>query len=226
MKAMILAAGFGTRLLPLTKTVPKPLIEVRNDPIVIHQIRALARCGIKEIVINVHHLAERIMSTLGSGEQFGVRITYSPEAELLDTGGGIVKALPLLGQSPFIVLNSDVWTDYPFESLLQRTTSHAHLVLKKCVDSFKNRDFDLISNRVRHYDNNKLHNYTYCGIILINPTIFERVSLTKFSLSRDLLFDLARDDKITGEVYTGTWFDIGSLERLRETRRFLASQPS
>ncbi|MXX94223.1 MAG: nucleotidyltransferase family protein [Gammaproteobacteria bacterium] len=223
MKAMILAAGFGTRLLPLTKTIPKPLILFRNEPLIVHQIRALKRAGVEEIVVNVHHLAEQIMSVLGSGNEYGVKIAYSEEREILDTGGGIKKALPLLGQSPFIVLNGDVWTDFAFAQICQRTTDYAHLILKQNDGSSMGRDFAFEGENIQRFAVTESHTHTFCGISLIHPSVFSGIIRTKFSLTRDLLFDLVQQKKVTAEVFDGVWFDIGTKTSLHHVQKILAT---
>lgn len=223
MKAMILAAGFGTRLLPLTKTIPKPLILFRNEPLIVHQIRALKRAGIEEIVVNVHHLAKQIISVLGSGNEYGVKISYSEEQEILDTGGGIKKALPLLGQSPFIVLNGDVWTDFPFARICKRATNYAHLILKKSNDSSMSRDFAFEGEDIQRFDVCDSHTHTFCGISLIHPSVFSGIIRTKFSLTRDLLFDLVQQKKVTAEVFDGVWFDIGTKTSLQNVQKILTT---
>jgi MurNAc alpha-1-phosphate uridylyltransferase len=132
MRAMILAAGRGKRLSPLTDNLPKPLVEIAGKPLIVYHLERLAASGIQEIVINVSYLAQKIIDTLGDGRQFGVKITYSIEAEPLEVAGGIINALPLLGDKPFILLNGDIWTDYPVQQLIQHAEHFnklAHLVL-------------------------------------------------------------------------------------------------
>lgn len=207
---MILAAGRGTRLRPLTDTLPKPLALVDGLPLIEHQIRWLEKVGIREVVVNVHHLAEQLITHLSNRVQTDVRISFSREDSLLNTGGGIVQALPLLGNQPFILLNGDIWTDFPFQTLIQQTTTHAHLILRDYSIGKTSRDFDLQRGvLVRPSLETKRH-YTYCGIALINPRIFRDRSAIPFSLTRDLLFDLIDEGKITGEQYDGAWRDIGT----------------
>ena len=148
MKAMILAAGRGERLRPLTDRMPKPMIPIASEPLITHQIRWLQRAGVTEVVINLHHLGEQIQSHLGSGRDLGVSIRYSLEEELLDTGGGIVKALPLLGEAPFLLLNGDIWSNFRFVSLVDAMPETGHVVLTPTPAHRKVSDFGLDGTRV------------------------------------------------------------------------------
>lgn len=210
---MILAAGPGTRLRPLTDTTPKPLIRVRGAPLIEHQIGWLKHAGIEDIVINVHHLADQLVDRLGNGSHLGVRITFSRELELLNTGGGIVNALPHLGLNPFVLLNGDVWTNYPFRQLTHHRVTHGHLVLTPVCNK-SNQDFTLHGEFVQRLEDSKRHDLTYSGIALLHPSIFEQCQVEPFSLTRDLVFDLIQQQKITGEIFPGEWIDIGSPKRL------------
>lgn len=210
---MILAAGPGTRLRPLTDTTPKPLIEVRGAPLIVHQIGWLRLAGIQEIVINLHHLAEQLIDHLGDGSRFGVRITFSRERELLNTGGGIVNALPHLGRRPFLLMNGDVWTNYPFTRLVRLQTKHGHLVLTP-VGNKSNRDFALDGTTVQRFDDLTCHDLTYSGIAVLHPNIFQGREAKPFSLTRDLMFELVHQRKVTGEIFNGDWIDIGSPNSL------------
>lgn len=219
---MILAAGKGTRLLPLTEKIPKPMILINSEPLIVHQIRWLKRAGIEDIVVNVHHLADQIESHLGSGRHLGVRITLSRETQLLETGGGIANALKYLGSDPFVVLNGDVWTNYQFRLLAQSTTDFAHLVLRPVGAESGSRDFALNDKIVSRSQDRANHTHTFCGISLLHPRIFEVGRKEAFSLTRDLLFSLASESKVTGESFAGTWVDIGSPQGLKRVR-FLTS---
>lgn len=214
---MILAAGKGTRLLPLTETVPKPMILINSEPLIVHQIRWLKRAGIRDIVVNIHHLADQIESCLGSGRHLGVRITLSRETKLLETGGGIARALRFLGTEPFIVLNGDIWTNFQFRLLAQATTDHAHLVLRQ-VDADCGRDFALNNGIVIRSKNPVDHTHTFCGMSVLHPRIFENSNSETFSLTRDLLFRLTNEGKVTGESFEGNWVDIGSPQGLKKVR--------
>ena len=150
---MILAAGRGERLKPLTERIPKPMIPIGSEPLIVHQLRWLHRAGIRDVVINVHHLGEQIERGLGTGADQGVRIGYSREEDLLDTGGGVKKALPLLGPEPFIVLNGDIWTNFPFRRLGDVSPQQAYLVLTPTPPHLSRADFrlegDLVASRRR-----------------------------------------------------------------------------
>jgi len=218
MKAMILAAGRGERLRPLTDRTPKPLLPIRGAPLIVHQIRWLQAVGIHEIVVNLHHLGEKIERVLGDGARLGVHIHYSREPDLLDTGGGIRNALPYLGAEPFVVLNGDIWTDYPFGNLLAIETDNAHLVLTPTPAHKAKADFHLEAvagvDRVRRGVADDL---TYCGIALVHPALFTGAPAGAFPLT-DLLFPGADAGRLTGEVFEGTWFDIGTPDQLELAR--------
>lgn len=215
MKAMILAAGRGERLKPLTDRLPKPMIPIAGEPLITHQLRWLHRAGIRDVVVNVHHLAEQIQRGIGSGSDIGVRVRYSVEEELLETGGGIKQALPLLRPGPFIVLNGDIWTNYPFKNLLGVKPQRAHLVLTPKPAHLASGDFRLDGGQARRGEDADL---TYCGIAVLAEALFDGSPDGAFSL-RDLLFRAAAENQLQGEVFTGTWIDIGSHEQLKRVRR-------
>lgn len=219
MKAMILAAGRGERLRPLTERVPKPMLVVGGDPLIVHQVRWLRHAGIREIVINLHHLGEQIERALGNGDNLGARIRYSPEPEILDTGGGIRNALPHLGTDPFVVLNGDVWTTYRFEQLLGVHTGCAHLVLTPTPSHKEKADFHVESGtdplRIRRGSSDDL---TYCGIAVLHPAMFDGSPEGPFPLT-DLFFPAAAEGRLSGEIFEGAWIDIGTHDQLKEARR-------
>jgi MurNAc alpha-1-phosphate uridylyltransferase len=217
MKAMLLAAGRGERLRPLTDRVPKPLIPIAGEPLIVHQIRWLERAGIRDIVINLHHLGDAIEHALGSGEDLRVRIRYSREETRLETGGGIVRALPLLGSAPFLVLNGDIWTDYDFGDLTMLSRGDlAHLVLTPTPSHRDAGDFDLVGDRVIRGEGERP--LVYCGIALLDPRLFEGAPDGAFSL-RDLYFSACARRQVRGERFLGTWIDIGSQDQLKAVRR-------
>ena len=216
MKAMILAAGKGKRLRPLTETMPKPMIPIASEPLIVHQIRWLRHAGISEIVINLHHLGEQIEKKLGRGTDLGVRITYCHEEKLLDTGGAIVNALPYLLPGPFLVLNGDIWTNYPFKRLVQQTPDTTHLVLTPKPSHLESGDFYLEGNLVRRGDKNDL---VFCGIGVLTENILRHAPDGIFSITKDIYFKRLSNAEITGEIYTGAWFDIGSPDQLKAVRR-------
>lgn len=218
MKAMILAAGRGERLLPLTEKTPKPMIPIKGEPLMVHQIQWLRSAGINEVVVNVHHLADQIENHIGDGRDLGVTVQYSREETLLDTGGGIAAALPLLGDSPFLVLNGDIWTSYPFEQLVDRTPSAGHLVLTSKPKHRETADFALVDGHVeRHGDSND--DLVFCGIAILNPILFADAPTGPFNVARELYFAAANSGHITGEQFKGTWFDIGTSDGLRAVRQ-------
>ena len=221
MKAMILAAGRGERLRPLTETIPKPLIPISGEPLIVHQIQWLQRAGIREIVINVFHLAQKIVSALGSGKQWGVKIFWSEEKELLDTGGGIANALPHLGDEPFLLLNGDVWTSYRFAHLIRKDLTGPHLLLVRKPANKPHGDFTLVGDQVRRPKVDK-RNLTYCGIGVFPPILFRNQPKRVYSLSRDILFGEVDAGRVSGEVFDGTWFDIGTPDQLKALREFIA----
>lgn len=210
MKAMILAAGRGERMRPLTDNTPKPLLLIDNKPLIAHQLIKLANIGIKEVVINISYLAKKIIKTLGDGSQYGLAITYSFEKTALETGGGIFQALPLLGTDPFILINADVWTDYPLEKLPHQLTTLAHLILVDSPAHNTHGDFYFDNHQVRLTGKTKL---TYAGLGVYHPELFQACSPDIFRLG-DILKSAIPLNKISGEHYQGEWIDVGTPERL------------
>lgn len=215
MKAMILAAGRGERMKPLSEHTPKPLLKVRGKPLIEYHLEALTQIGCQQVVINIAHLPNRFYETLGDGSRFGLSIIYSHERDgALETGGGIVKALPLLGPDPFIVVNGDIWTDYPFETLLTSKLADAHVVLVSNPPHHPLGDY-AISEGVLSLGTPR---FTMSGIGVYACSFFRGQTPQKFSLST-LLTQAAKSDsssKVTAELYTGVWHDVGTLERLKE----------
>jgi MurNAc alpha-1-phosphate uridylyltransferase len=212
---MILAAGFGERMRPLTDRTPKPLLTVGGMPLIEHHIRRLADAGFRELVINVSHLGQQIIDFCGDGSRWSVQISFSPEDEPLETAGGIINALPLLGADPFLVVNGDVWTDYPFEQLLSRKLSEvggAHLVMVDNPPQHPLGDFGLDGDHVRQLPEGQ-SGFTFSGIGLYTPAFFVGVPAGKSPL-RPLLDRCIAANKLTGEHYAGEWRDIGTPERL------------
>ncbi|MCG2635192.1 MAG: nucleotidyltransferase family protein [Gammaproteobacteria bacterium] len=210
MKAMILAAGRGERMRPLTDDTPKPLLQVRGKPLIQHQIEQLVSAGINQIVINHAYLGEQIEAALGDGTRFGARINYSAEAAgALETGGGILQALPLLSD-PFIVVNGDLWTDYPFANLPGDLDALAHLVLVDNPDHNATGDFQINGN-----GDEKL---TYSGIGVYRKALFEQCQPGRFPLA-PLLRRAVGLKQLSAEHFRGTWIDIGTPERLAELNR-------
>ena len=213
MKALILAAGRGERLRPFTDSIPKPLLQVGGRPLIEHIIAGLADAGFCEIVINLAHLGRKIQDRLGDGVRFGINIVYSQEgSEALETGGGIHRALPLLGNEPFLVVNGDVASDFPFENLQRHPDGLAHLVLVENPPHHLQGDFALQGDRVVDEGEPK---YTFSGIGVYRPELFAGRKPGKFPLA-PLLREAMVGGSVSGQIHTGFWMDIGTVERLRE----------
>jgi N-acetyl-alpha-D-muramate 1-phosphate uridylyltransferase len=212
MKAMILAAGFGSRLRPLTETTPKPLLQVGGKPLLQYHLQRLATAGITDIVINISWLAEQIEDYFGDGSHFGVSIDWSREAQPLETGGGIANALPLLGSEPFLLINGDVWTDFPLHSISLDQDADAHLVMVANPEHNPSGDF-AVANSLVSYDAGP--KYTFSGISLFRPQLFAGFKEGCFPL-RDVMRPAILAGRVTGSVYTGQWWDIGTVERLTQ----------
>ena len=213
MKAMILAAGLGKRMRPLTDTTPKPLLPVRGKPLIVYHIEALVNAGVRDIVINHAWLGEKIEQVLGDGSQYGASIVYSPEGEPLETAGGIINALPLLGDAPFIVVNGDVWTDYPIVNLLDVDCDQAHLVLVPNPEHNTAGDFALSDNG--SVQSQGQETYTFSGVSVLSPGLFKGLPQGKRALREPLLKAMA-ENAVSGELYKGQWCDVGTPERLAE----------
>jgi len=208
---MILAAGRGERMRPLTDTVPKPLLRIGGQALIERHVHALARAGITGLVINHAHLGEQIVRALGDGHAYGVSIRYSPETDgSLETGGGIMNALPLLGAEPFLVVNGDIWTDFPFASLPSRIDGLAHLVMVDNPEHHPEGDFSLSAGELSRQGPAML---TYAGIGVYRPELFAGCSPGAFPLG-PVLREAMDAGQVSGEHYTGNWFDIGTPERL------------
>lgn len=219
MRAMILAAGRGERLRPLTDERPKPLMEVGGKPLIEYHVERLAAAGFRELVINRAHLGDQLPAALGDGGKWGIHIHWSDEQpEALETGGGIFQALPRLGSGPFAVINGDLWTDYPFARLRAVKCDWAHLVLVPNPPQHAAGDFALQGARVRE-DGDRRH--TFSGIAVYHPRLFAGCSPGRFSVV-PLLRAAMRDRVVTGELYRGAWDDIGTVERLEALRRALS----
>ncbi len=216
MKAMILAAGRGERMRPLTDTSPKPLLRIGGQTMIERHVHALARVGITELVINYAHLGEQIEQALGNGHAYGVEISYSPETGgALETGGGIFNALPLLGSDPFLVVNSDIWTDFAFEQLPSQPDGLAHLVMVDNPEQHPQGDFSLSAGLLSSRGPAML---TFSGIGVYRPELFSGCTAGAFPLA-PLLRRAMDDGQVSGEHYRGSWFDIGTPERLDAVNR-------
>ncbi|MGD2130131.1 MAG: nucleotidyltransferase family protein [Lysobacterales bacterium] len=219
MRAMILAAGRGERLRPLTDEVPKPLVDVAGKTLIEYHLEALSAAGFREIVVNQGHLGGQLRERLGDGGRWGIHIHWSDERpEALETGGGIHKALPLLGGGPFLAVNGDIWTDYPFNRLRAVKCDWAHLVLVPNPPHNPKGDFALDGARVRETGGNML---TFSGIAVYHPRLFQDCSPGKFSVV-PLLRSAMTGHLVTGERHDGRWSDAGTLERLEALRQSMA----
>jgi len=208
---MVLAAGRGERLRPLTDHTPKPLLEVRGKPLILWHLEALARAGVREVVINLSWLGGRIRAAVGEGGRFGLQIHYSEEpAAPLEAGGGIFHALPLLGAAPFLVVNGDTYTDVDFSRLGIAPTALAQLMLVPNPDHHPRGDFALQDGEVLESGEAR---YTYAGIGVYRPEFFAGCTPGRFPLL-PLLRRAIAARRLRGELYTGQWADVGSAERL------------
>lgn len=208
---MILAAGRGERMRPLTDVTPKPLLRVGGTTLIEHHLLRLARAGLHDVVVNTGHLGEQIEATLGDGARYGVRIEYSREGNaILDTGGGIFNALPLLGEAPFLVVNGDIYTDYPYAGLTAAPVGLAHLILVPNPPQHAHGDFVLQQGRVSSEGEERL---TFSGIGVYRPQLFASCRAGVFPLA-PLLRRAMADGELSGERYDGEWWDVGTPARL------------
>lgn len=223
MKAMILAAGKGERLRPLTLHTPKPLVPVAGVPLIDYHLRALAAAGVTEVVINHAWLGAQIEAYLGDGARFGLSIAYSPEGEPLETGGGILRALPLLGEQPFVLVNGDIFTDYSFAHLCRPLPGLAYLVLLDNPAHHPQGDFTLLADGRLVDAQPGQSSLTYSGIAVLSPQLFAGCEPGAFKLA-PLLRDAMAQGLVSGERYAGNWIDVGSYERLAEAESLVASR--
>ena len=209
MKAMLLAAGRGSRLAPLTDRTPKPLLPVQGQLLIQRILDRLKQAGISEAVINIHHLGQQIESAIGDGTAAGLPIRYSRESELLETGGGIKKALPLLDDAVFMVCNADIYTDFDFANAPSGLDEGdlAHLILIPTPASRDSGDFICSEGRILARGND----YVYAGIALIHRDLFIGSPQGAFSL-RDLLFAAVEIGRVSCQIHHGKWTDIGTPE--------------
>lgn len=226
MKAMILAAGLGQRMRPLTDSLPKPLLRAGNKTLIEHQLARLQSAGITEVVINTSYLAEKIEHALGDGSQCGMQIHYSREAEPLETAGAILQALPLLGDEPFLLVNADVWCEMDLMPLVARSSNYlAHLILVTNPAHHQAGDFSIAASTELQLAQAGQASFTYSGIAIINPLLVTGYPhcRNKFPLREVFDFQLARG-KISAEIYSGDWRDIGTPERLQQLDMDLAGR--
>lgn len=218
MRAMILAAGRGERLRPLTDKTPKPLIDVGGKPLIEHHLENLANAGFQDVVVNTGHLGEQLPAALGNGERWGLRIHYSEEPpEALETGGGIFQALPLLGPAPFAVISGDIWSDFPLARLRNIKCDWAHLVMVPNPAHHPDGDLALEHGRLRSEGNMR---FTFSGIAVYHPRFFANASGGRWRITQ-LLKETADNQLVTGEQHEGAWFDSGTPQRLEALRNAL-----
>ena len=222
MKAMILAAGKGERMRPLTLHTPKPLVPAAGKPLIEYHLEALAKAGFTEVVINHAWLGAQIEAHLGDGQRFGLSIRYSPEGEPLETGGGIYQALPLLGDAPFVLVNGDIWTDYDFAALRRPLPGLAHLVLVDNPGHHGRGDFRLQGEQVVDGDDAP-GTLTFSGISVLHPALFAGCQAGAFKLA-PLLRQAMAAGRVSGERFAGQWVDVGTLERLADVERLIAER--
>ncbi|AGA92355.1 Nucleoside-diphosphate-sugar pyrophosphorylase family protein [Thioflavicoccus mobilis 8321] len=217
---MILAAGRGERMRPLTDYTPKPLLAVGGKPLIEHLIERLVAAGFSELVINHAHLGDQIEAFVGDGARWGVHVRYSCEERALETGGGIQRALPLVGPRPFLVVNGDIWTDMDFAPLRRRSPRLAHLILVENPPHHPRGDFALHGARVLDADGPRL---TFSGIALYHPDLFADCRPGAFPLA-PLLRQAMAEGQVTGERFDGHWFDVGTPERLQVLDQMLKAE--
>ncbi len=218
---MILAAGHGTRMRPLTDHTPKPLLKVGGKPLIIWHIEKLKNTGFTDIIINIAWLGSQIPKALGDGSQFGVNLHYSDEQKngALETAGGIIKALPFFNNEAFLVANGDVWCDYEYSnSNPLKSGNLAHLVLVNNPQHNLDGDFSLVNQSIKTEGDNKL---TFSGIGYYHPELFKNLPQGKRPLA-PLLREAMNNNKVSGESYSGDWRDIGTPERLKQLDRDLS----
>ncbi|MBD2858624.1 nucleotidyltransferase family protein [Spongiibacter sp. KMU-158] len=221
MKAMILAAGLGSRMRPLTETCPKPLLKAGGKPLIDYHLEKLAQAGVREVVVNSAWLSEQILDYLGDGQRYGLSILHSPESEPLETAGGIVKALPLLGDDPFILVNGDIWTDMDFAPLTSISPASAHLFLTVNPAHNPAGDFSISSQgALAERDDDAL---TFMGVSVWQPAVFAELAQGKRAL-KPIIDTLIAEQRATASAFHGQWWDIGTPERLAALDDFLQKE--
>ena len=221
---MILAAGRGERLRPITDHTPKPLVMVGNKRLIEHHIIGLVQGGFERIVINVSHLGDQIINHLGDGKRYGIEIVYSTEETALETGGGIRNALPLLRSDTFVVVNGDVFTDYPFNTTFLGNTETSpliHLVMVENPAHNPSGDFVLSKDNEIEHNAHNVHALTFSGIGYYHRSVFTALENGKFPLA-PIIKDHIKRKRVSGALYRGLWVDVGTTDRLEEANRAAA----
>jgi len=223
MKAMVLAAGRGERLRPLTERLPKPLVEAGGKALIDWHLERLAAAGLRDVVVNVSHLADQVVRHVGDGKRYGLRVAWSREAEPLETAGGIANARALLGDAPFLLVNSDIYCDYDFSALSRIALKNdlAHIVLVPNPAHHAEGDFTLESGMV---GNGSAPRYTYAGVALMSPGLVSAVNPGDKAPLGPLLRKAAGERRLSGELHRGLWTDVGTAARLDELRTMLAAR--
>ena len=220
MRAMIMAAGRGERLKPVTDSLPKALVEAGDTTLLERHLQRLALAGFRKCVINLGHLGEQIRERVGDGSRWNLQVQYSDEGDDLLETGGIAKALPLLGDAAFAVVNADIWSDFDFARLRNTKCDFAHLVMVDNPAHNPEGDFELYSGLVRTGSTKKL---TFSGIAVYHPRLFSEIPVRKFPLV-PLLTQVMDTHYVTGEYFAGFWLDIGTEERLKSLRQKLVAE--
>ncbi|MGI9238076.1 MAG: N-acetylmuramate alpha-1-phosphate uridylyltransferase MurU [Woeseiaceae bacterium] len=216
MKAMILAAGRGERLRPLTDNLPKSLVEVRDKSLLEHHLERLQEAGIKTVVINLGWLGEKIVERIGAGSRYGLNVIYSQEGDnVLETGGGILKALPILGSRPFLTVNADIFTDMPVPDVALEGKVMGHLMMVSTPVYRDHGDFDLDDGLICNSDDAAL---TFSGVAVYRPEFFAGCEAGRFPLA-PMLREAADAGQLTGSLHNGVWTDVGTQGRLDELNR-------
>jgi MurNAc alpha-1-phosphate uridylyltransferase len=210
---MVLAAGRGERLRPLTDSMPKSLVEVQGQSLLERHLENIRRAGIKDVVINLGWLGEQIVERVATGSRYGLSVSYSDEQDdILETGGGIHKALPMLGDKPFLVVNADVYTDMPIPDVSLSRRDMGHLVMVPSPSYREGGDFDVENGRIRNGESQQL---TFSGVAVYRPEFFAGCEAGRFSIV-PMLREAADDDLLQGSIYAGLWADVGTPERLAD----------
>jgi len=228
MKAMILAAGRGTRMAPLTDTCPKPLIPLCGKPLIIHHLEKLAAAGITDIVINHAWLGEQLEQTLGNGSSWGIKIQYSPENEALETGGGVYQALPLLGEDAFLLINGDVWTNWDYSEVMNTSLQEGELGHLWLIDNpAHNPQGDFCLGEGKVFDTALLNEtaLTFSGISLLSPQLWAECTSGAYPLA-PMLRSAMLQQQITGSKLNADWVDVGTPQRLSDLEQRLCGDSS
>jgi len=211
--AMILAAGRGERLRPVTDSMPKSLVEINGQALLERHLRSLAKDGVETVVVNLGWLGEQITERIGSGEEFGLNVVYSQEGDnILETGGGIHRALPMLGADPFLVINADIYTDMPLPDVQLGDDDMAHLICVPVTEDKSSGDFAIVDGRIRN-DGERM--FTFSGVSIYRPEFFADCTPGRFSVV-PMLRAAVDAGKVSGSIYSGLWRDVGTPERLAE----------